>query len=417
VSWHEAAAYAEFAGKSLPTVHQWLRAAGVGMGTFFQVIESSNFARKGPAATESYRGLGPFGTYDMAGNVREWCWNPALRRRFSFGGGCNDPPYQLVFPSAFDPFFRDATNGFRCARNASPLPSALLGEVTFVLRDRRGDKPAGDDSYRIYRDLHSYDKTALKATVESGDDTAPYWRRERITFEAAYGGERMVAYLYLPKNARPPYQVVAFFPGSTALVAPSVDAPGVFGLPEEHVVRSGRALMLPVYKGMLERGPGTYYHWLEQPGLWRDINLQWSKDLGRSIDYLETRTDIQSGKLAYIGFSLGAAMGPRLIAVEPRFKAGILLLGGSFEQVSPEVDAWNFAPRVTIPVLMLNGRDDFIFPVEASQLPLFRLLGTREKDKKHVLYDGAHNVYARLDLAKDMLEWLDRYLGPVDLQR
>ena len=41
------------------------------------------------------------------------------------------------------------------------------------------------------------------------------------------------------------------------------------------------------------------------------MNLQWSKDLGRSIDYLETRSDIDVHKLAYYGVSLGAAMGVR----------------------------------------------------------------------------------------------------------
>jgi hypothetical protein len=62
---------------------------------------------------------------------------------------------------------------------------------------------------------------------------------------------------------------------------------------------------------------------------------------------------------------------------------------------------------------MLGGRDDFLFPVESSQIPLFRLLGTPEKHKKHVLYDGAHGIYAQLDVVKEMLDWLDRYLGEV----
>ena len=182
-------------------------------------------------------------------------------------------------------------------------------------------------------------------------------------------------------------------------------------------MQSGRALLLPAYKGMLERGPGAYYHWLGQPNRWREMSLQWSKDLGQSLDYLETRWDIDARRLAFLGGSLGGAVGPLLIAVEPRFRVAVLVSGGSFERVPPEVDAWNFAPRVRIPVLMQNGRDDFLFSVEASQLPLFRLLGTRAKDKKHVLYDGAHNIYSRLDLAKDMRDWLDRYLGPVNVRR
>jgi dienelactone hydrolase len=144
------------------------------------------------------------------------------------------------------------------------------------------------------------------------------------------------------------------------------------------------------------------------------MNLQWSKDMGRTIDYLETRKDVDAGKLAYYGLSMGAAMGPRMVGVEPRLKAAILLSGGSFEKVPGEVDAWNFAPRVKIPVLMLNGRDDFLFPLETSQNPLFKALGTVEKDKKHVLYDGGHvSLFTRLDLVKEALDWLDHYLGPV----
>ncbi len=31
------------------------------------------------------------------------------------------------------------------------------------------------------------------------------------SYNAAYGGERVIAYLFLPKNARPPYQTVVYF--------------------------------------------------------------------------------------------------------------------------------------------------------------------------------------------------------------
>jgi dienelactone hydrolase len=76
------------------------------------------------------------------------------------------------------------------------------------------------------------------------------------------------------------------------------------------------------------------------------MNIEWSKDLGRSIDYLETRKDIDIGRLAYLGRSMGAAVGPYLVALEPRIRTAILLSGGSFEKVPPEVDSWNFASRV-----------------------------------------------------------------------
>ena len=67
-----------------------------------------------------------------------------------------------------------------------------------------------------------------------------------------------------------------------------------------------------------------------------------------------------------------------------------------------------------VPVLMLNGRDDFINPVERSQIPLLRALGTAERDKRQILFDGGHvNLQFRMDLIGEILRWLDQYLGPV----
>jgi dienelactone hydrolase len=178
------------------------------------------------------------------------------------------------------------------------------------------------------------------------------------------------------------------------------------------MLRSGRAVIVPAYKGMFERGPSAADGYLD-----RELTLHWSKDLGRSIDYLETRPDIDIGKLTYFGFSMGAWAGPRLIAVEPRIKAAVLAAANSGNPVSPEVDPWYFASRVKIPVLMLSGRYDFIAgPLETSIIPLFQRLGTPEKDKLHKIYERGHVLFDGLEVFKDMFDWLDRRLGPVKMK-
>jgi pimeloyl-ACP methyl ester carboxylesterase len=77
----------------------------------------------------------------------------------------------------------------------------------------------------------------------------------------------------------------------------------------------------------------------------------------------------------------------------------------------PEVDQINFIPRVTQPVLMLNGKYDMFFPVETSQKPMFNLLGTPPKDKRIVIVESGHLV-PRNEFVRESLNWLDTYLGP-----
>lgn len=72
----------------------------------------------------------------------------------------------------------------------------------------------------------------------------------------------------------------------------------------------------------------------------------------------------------------------------------------------------NYAPRITIPVLMINGRTDHALSYKWSQLPLFELLGTDAAAKAQILYDGGHYQYRRNSVARDITDWFDRYLGP-----
>jgi dipeptidyl aminopeptidase/acylaminoacyl peptidase len=81
----------------------------------------------------------------------------------------------------------------------------------------------------------------------------------------------------------------------------------------------------------------------------------------------------------------------------------------------PGRDQVDFAPRINKPVLMVNGRYDFTFSLDQAQEPLFRMLGTREPDKRHVVFDTPHDISQKKEeLSKEVLAWLDKYLGRVN---
>jgi len=405
VSWYEAAAYCTFAGKQLASVYHWYNAAH--QDQLSDIVRNSNFGPNGPAPVGSYGGMGDFGTYDMAGNVKEWAWNATGDKRFILGGGWGEPSYQFIHPDARRPFERAPTHGVRCARYIEPVDPALLAPVPIEVNT--GERtPVSDEVFEAYRGLYVYDRGPLDARVEAVDDRSAYWRRETVSFAAAYGGERVSALIFLPKEVAPPYQTVLWFPGDDVFAMPS-SATLASEYLFDFVPRGGRALVYPIYKGTYERRV-PFSH---APAELRDMMLLWYKDVGRTLDYLETRDDIDSDRVAFYGFS-SAFYGTIFSAVDPRFAASVMLSAGipPAGKLLPEMDPVNFAPRSPVPTLMINGRDDFVFPLQ-RQTRLFRLLGAPEADKRHVLLEGGHLPPDRRAIIKEVLAWLDRYFGPV----
>jgi len=410
VSWYEAAAYAAFAGKQLPTAYHWTRAAGARGGfteNFSEILNISNFGGKGPAPVGSHKGLSAAGTYDMAGNAKEWTASAVEAKRLILGGGFNEPSYMFNDLDAQLPFTRQASYGFRCVKYIAPPAVETTRPIVMATRNLAGERPVGDPLFEAYRSQYRYDVTPLGAKVESTEDAAA-WRKETVSFDAAYGNERVRAYLFLPKNASPPYQTIVYFPAGDAPLLRSSRDLRLNGV--DFLMKSGRAVMLPIYKGTYERGPVAN----TGAAAWRDLTVQRSKDLGRAIDYLTTRPDIDAGRIGYYGISLGAGLGVVLTAIEPRFHASVLLSGGLYAaRGGPETDLVNFAPRIKVPTLMVNGRDDFAFPLETSQRPLFRLLGPDPQHKRHAIFDGGHIPLLLHSMIKEILDWFDQYLGPV----
>jgi len=409
VSWYEAAAYAAFVGKALPTVYQWSHAAGAWASS--QIVPHSNFEGQGLAAVASHGGVGPFGTYDMAGNAKEWCWNANGDARYLLGGAWNEPAYMFNMVDARSPLAREASFGFRLVKVLDgDTASAAAEPIPWFLRDYAKEKPAPRELFEAYKRQYAYDRGALDARIEAVDDTCERWRKEKVSFAAAYGGERVVAYLFTPRHLAPPYQTVVFFPPPSALELRSSDELEMMRMVSP-VVSSGRALLYPVYKSMYERGDALTSPFPEPTAFYRDHVIEWAQDLGRSIDYVETRGDLDAQRVALYGVCLGAKLAPLFAAVEDRIRVGVMVGGGLSPLASPpEVDALNFAPYVRQPMLMVNGRYDSIYPVNAAQAPLFTLLGSPPGDKRHVILEAGHVPPNDL-LTKEVLDWLDHYLG------
>jgi len=413
VSWYEAAAYAEFRGMKLPTLWHWFAAAGtMAAGS---VIPASNFGGDGPAPAGTYQGMTGWGAYDMAGNVREWVYNADSERRYAMGGAWNDPTYFFSTSNVQSAWDRRATNGIRLAgyERGDGYDERMEIDVPVITRDYLTEEPVSDEVFRVYAAQFDYDATPLDARLEATSE-AKYGTVEHVSFEGV-GRGRIHGYLYLPHDAQPPYQPVILFPGSDA--SNFMPDPGPDDVMPEFFPAAGRAVFFPVLWDMYSRvdpdreARGT---WPSETRGYVDRMRIWVSEFRRSLDYLESRDDIDTDRIGYFGTSWGGRMAAIIPAVEPRLKAVIAISGGlASGRALPEVDQINYVTRVTTPILMLNGQVDPIEPYHSAQVPMYRMLGTDETSKRHISYPGAGHRVPRNEMIRESLDWLDQVLGPV----
>jgi len=430
VSWYEAQAFAKFANKELPTGDHWGLARGEGtfvikwpqMGGDGLFAPFSNFNHNGPVKVGSLNGLTAYGTFDMAGNVKEWCTNDTQLGKLLRGGGWNSNSYEFNHPSQAPPFDRSEANGFRCVRfpDGRPQPEPVYRLTEILLPQHRVQNtlpPVTDEAFTIYRTFYDYDKVEIHPKIVKKDETRPGWIYEKIVYQAAYNDEEIIAHLFLPKNVKPPYQAVIYGPGSASLYqANSNDIENYYEFPIflEYIVRSGRAVLFPVCQGTFERRSDAkgFIHLGAPTHQYTEYMSQVVKDYRKSIDYLQTRNDIDTDKIAFYGMSWGPFIGVILSGVETRLKANVFVSSGLRDFGRPEASLSSFVNRIKIPTLMLNGRYDSIFPYDLFIQPMYESLGTPKADKKLVLFDSDH-IPPKEGMVTETLNWLDIYLGKV----
>jgi formylglycine-generating enzyme required for sulfatase activity len=133
VTWNDATAYAEWAGKTLPSNQQWEKAARGTRGNVYPwgdqpTPAKCNVRENGVGTTtpvDCYQsGVSPYGVYDMCGNIWEWCSTQSKPGRHELKGGAWTSPFNRATPSSFNDAAAtmcDDDTGFRCAVSAEAL--------------------------------------------------------------------------------------------------------------------------------------------------------------------------------------------------------------------------------------------------------------------------------------------------------
>jgi len=423
ISWYEAVAYARFRKQMLPTIHHWVRAAFTPYDPMFPtsaaITTQSRFFADAPESAQSEHGLGPWGTYHMAGNVREWVWNFAGEDAVALGSGW--PEYASNFARIYtaDPMSRLPDHGLRLMRTLddAPVDPALLQPIKLVRDSAFANRaPVSDDAFEAMRFQFTMPHAApTDIKVSQAEETALWVAEEiKLSFE---GQEPTTLYVVRPKAHGSRLQPIVysgvgdccFMKRPNRDVLEQLQTAGF-------IVDGGRALIMPIWAGGYERYSPPPPVAAEAADRERLLSLQWQHDLTATIDYLASRPDMDMQRIGYFGISRGASFAGAInLALEPRIRAAVLASGGFWIHgpVHPMIDLINYAPHITIPVLMLSGRYDHLYPYEQSQKRTFELLGTPAAKKQQIEYDTGHFTLPPNRVAADVTNWFDRQLGPV----
>ena len=160
---------------------------------------------------------------------------------------------------------------------------------------------------------------------------------------------------------------------------------------------------------------GGYRYWT------RDLITQTVFDLRRAVDFIQTRKELDPGRIGYFGISLGGIIGTIFCSVEKRVGVPVIVLAGgqlnlmfgkdAFSGDTKDflsiIDPINYVAKISPrPLLMINAEKDEVVPPLTS-----RLLYKAAKKPKEIIWhpSGHHNLPVDKVYAEG-IQWFDQHL-------
>jgi len=399
ISWYEAYAFAKFKGKSLPSLAEWFYAFDRQKPNKVLMnanINSYNFTNSRiESKSVNYNGI-----YDMAGNVREWVSN-SFKDDYSkgiLGGSYADDtyvPFEWFSQNAWD---RSSYNGVRLVKK---LESDSSGDIFYKrekLRNFYENFQTTDKEWEVIKSLYLYDKENIRF---KDNELTQVVDRDYFCHSSDIIYDNSILPIHnLQANPDVKSKIaIIYFPGSSALYRDKIVYSDFF----DNILASGIDIIYPEYLSTYSRKDGMKTDIGNRSMNYRDHSINWVKEVRYAVDYA-----IKHGyEPHYLGVSWGGQMGVNILAIEERFKTGILSIGGiSLDDVREEIQPEKYAARVKTPTLLLNGRYDYFFPYQSSQLPLYNLLNLDNENKRHVVVEETHYVPNHI-LSEETLNWVN----------
>lgn len=430
VSWYEAMAYARFRGFKLPAAAHWARAA-LGVAELNRpfaptLLAAANLDGPGPLPAADEHAMSPLGPLNLIGNVREWTRSHSGYQKLSLGQSFRGQSWGYAMPTMADPLSRLPIQGFRLAQydeddwRAWDRPTALDGLLPEL-------PEVSDEAYAAILEELRYEPGQVDAAdvVTIGEVDEGGWTRRKIRIPTSRVGEPLPVVLFLPKAARHPLQSLVYIsPGSRGPTSVRSDETDMSRYQLDFLLESGRAIVWPILYGTHERYTGAIQAapTREEAERLRTFELmRHREEIGRLMDYLEGSPLFDGDRVGMLAASGGAIIvSPQLLAAENRFRAVVYLAGG-LAAVEPYrmpllLNPNTYWPRLTLPAFFANGRYDIgtrFAPPDSIGGTFYEVFGTPEADKRFAVYEMAHWPFPPLLLARDLLPWLDQYLGPV----
>ena len=393
VSWYEARAYAKYRDLDLPNIYQWLDAALLsGFTSKLPEIKNSNYNStrlKNINFQSENLNLLP----NIAGNVREWIINPhGNDRRSILGGAFNTNEYTFNSFYSLNPTDRSIQNGFRLVKNfANKTEENDSFNVKHIERDFDNEIDVSDEVFEVYKSQFDYPKASLKVKTLEVKSPNPNYSIEKFEMAPPYSSdEKLYGFIISSKDFKKKSVPIIEFPNAGAIFSDKIIIDENLLKSRKYLLDEGYSLIIPVYYNNYDREKPLKSWWPDESEEYKNAIIKIGKDFKRVIDYLETREDLDTKKLSYMGYSWGSVTSNILLAIDDRIKSAAIFIGGLMLQKSrKEIEAHFYLRRIKIPILHIVGKLDGIFEYEDSFLPWNKLIGTPEEDKFIIAIDKA----------------------------